>query len=422
MRITPTLLIAAGLIIPPILSYAQKDLPTNSTDLSQTISSKISDLSFFEKGNWQYDFRKIIGAGYMNNYQDDKSTGHQDQLNLDMGVNYCFIPHFALGVEINLGLKDNYEPGSNNTSNKWMISPDLEYGLNLCKSIGIFARGSVGFGSNSVVDKGSITSSSTKSNTFGAGLTVGVPILLSEEGAVCLTPQISYNYNSTSLTGERETYGGLSIGVGFQTFLSGCDYQSDCHNGFSHSRYAYQAGASFFDFTTSGNLLFGTDKTNYSSGGYSTSMDQENNNRYRVGIDYGIYVFNYIAVALGVGISGNTTKDKFSDYSTDCFEWCVTPKIEIHLPSNNGWDNGFVQFGAGIAASTETDNTGTSTTTTKYNKFNYFGKLGYNEYIAPQISITPMIGYGSNNSDETITDTKKNSSGLLFDIGIRYSF
>jgi hypothetical protein len=414
MKVLCSILATASLLSSSLFLFAQVE-KTSSSPASTITSREINNIPF-ARGSWEYLIRQNVEYHYFKNTQEGQSYGHQNEFRIDIGADYFVANRIGIGLDFDADWT-GYHYQSDNTSSLCMAYGNIMYGIPVNQNFNIYGKAAIGYGTQTIKYKSSGTSTSTKDNIYGYKLAVGTPIRFFERGPVYLTPQVSWNYLSTSFDGGKEKDNGLRVALGFEAYMGCRDFMCDCHHGFSLSKNIYQPGTSFFDFDTRGNFGFGTLKTTYS--GSSAGSQQQNYSLESIGLGYDVYILHNIAIGGRVEIGGNSQKDKTTNIKSTTGRWMITPMVEFNLPVNNGWNNTFLKAGVGFGSEKNSTSGSSISSSLKYNIFSYYTLIGYNDFIAKRLAFTPKIGYEWNSFKNTTTDIKQKSSGLQLEFGMR---
>jgi hypothetical protein len=125
----------------------------------------------------------------------ENSDNHSRTIGLNLDYNRFIVDGFGLGTDINLSsVRSEIGNISSITvvkSNQVMLYGNAVYGHTFSSGFNLYAKASVGFGS----DKTSSTSFQTsKDDLFGYKLEIGSPIHLYNDGGNYITPFINYNF------------------------------------------------------------------------------------------------------------------------------------------------------------------------------------------------------------------------------------
>jgi hypothetical protein len=138
--------------------------------------------------------------------------------------------------------------------------------------------------------------------------------------------------------------------------------------------------------------------------------------------DYNYYIFNYVALGAAIRYSSHVEDPKSTAYKYTSSSWEIMPQVTLNAPVMNGWNNTFLQFGAGFGQQkNEVDDAGNKTTD-KTKLSSYCGWLGYNDFFTDHLSLTPMVGYRWTTQKDTETDNKYKRKGIDIEIGLKYQF
>ncbi|MEP6676563.1 MAG: hypothetical protein ABJA78_15485, partial [Ferruginibacter sp.] len=222
----------------------------------------------FTKGKWEYDITKPdLNFSHLNIKTNDVKQGSQSQFNLDLGANYYFANHLALGLSVIDNMSDFKSTGnSKQTDNSLMGYLNFTYGTALSTNVGFYARAGVGIGS--MKDKYTPPTgpgSTDKSDLFGYKINAGLPISVEANGPVYFTPEVGYHSRRDKFDLGTETDEGFDFALKFETFLFCREMECDAHNGYNFSHSAYDQGRSYLGVETRGLLSFGDVKTKYTN-------------------------------------------------------------------------------------------------------------------------------------------------------------
>jgi hypothetical protein len=415
MSFLRSLLSLGSALVPALFTFAQKTpVDTNPANIASIISQKDLATLPFAKGNWELLTTPYLGYNYTNKTLEPETGGYAQKFNLNLGTTYFLANHVGLGLDFRLGSNgDHFQ--ANNINTQWMGSLGLKYGISLSHQFGIYGQASYGLGESNSTDKSGSYSTTTKDNLSEFHFEFGAPIRL--YGPEYFTPFVSYNHLTTSFTGGKEINSGFGFGFRMETYFGCSDYMCDRHHEFSISDKLYQPGTSFFDFTTSGKLGFGTiDTKNSGYGSTSGSIDYSCES---ICLSYGYYLLPGLAGGLRLGYDGNTQKNDASNFKMNTSRFMISPMLELNAPFSKGWNNLFLNLEAGFGRENSSNSNFTSSTSTKTNIFNYGGFIGYNNFFSKYVALTPKLGYEFSSLKFSDSDYKQHNNGIKFEVGLR---
>ncbi len=402
------------LLTPMIFLFAQ--IETKTVSPSSTISAK--DMEPFEKGQWEFLVNRKFEYENMANYGDNESSGHQNELKIDLGATYYFAKGLGVGLDLSGDFTGDHYSGDI-LNRKWIGNLSFTYGIPITSNFGVYGRAGIGYGMTNNIVKTSGNSTTTKYNLFNEKAEMGVLIRPFETSQWFFNPYISYRNQTTNFDGGKETESRFQVGLRLEAFL-GCD-EFTCGmrhgNGFPNR---YQQGNSFIGFISEGNFGLGQIKTSYSGTGNSSS--EIDFTKESLGFEYDIYVLHNLAIGAEFQVGGEVQKDKGTDNKVTTGDWSINPGIELNLPVQNGLNNMFLKGGITFGSEKNGTSNGTNSSTLKTNIFNYCVGLGYNDFFSNRLSFTPIIEYNWDTNKDTDTNLKLKTRGLDFGLRVRTFF
>lgn len=390
-----------------IISIAQK-VPTvdrSKTTTSTTVDAKSIEQLPFSRNFNEFTIRENLSYQHT---KPDEGDSHTNTFNLNIDYNRFVIDHLALGVQLDLSTS-KYESGNTfSKSTNWMLYGDVMYGTTFNSNFNLYGKVSVGFGT----DKFSATNTtSPKENQFGYKLEIGSPIHMFDDGGNYITPYIGYNYlqqkNSFGKTSDNE----FSLGLKFQNYAPCGAYQCDCHHARTFSRGTYDAGRSFIGYSSWGNIDFGKSKFDYNN--FNSENDIFDGS---LSLEYGYYFIPNLAIGAGIDWSSQTNGSGNSKTTNSLFR--LMPMITGNLPTDDCWNNLFLQAGYGFGF----EKSSSGTNDQKTNITNYGVYVGFNDYFGKHLAFTPKIGYDWETFKNPTTDVKSKFSGFELGLGCSLHF
>jgi hypothetical protein len=380
-----------------VFSAAQRPIVETSTPVIKISSEDLEKLPFSKSFN---EFTVQRNFNYMRT-KPDNSDDHTANIDLKVDYNRFVVDHVGLGVEMNLSsLKEEFGNSTSKTVD-WILYGNLIYGTSF-DNFNLYGKLSVGVGKST--DK--FNSTITKDDLLGYKFEIGSPVHLFDDGGNYITPFIGYDFLQRKSSNIKFTDNGFQLGFRFENYSPCSAYSCDCHHGRSFSRGAYDQGRSFIGYSSMGDFGFG--KTKYKVGNNSTKNDLSGGS---LNLEYGYYIIPNLAVGAGLSWDYQKQESTGSDYKSSSL--LFTPMITANLPSDNCWNNLFLQGGYGFGSEKNT----VGSNDTKYNLTNYCVYLGFNDFFGKHITFTPKIGYEWETSKEENTDLKNKWSGLEFSLG-----
>ena len=329
------LLLTGAALSAVVISLAQKPLTekTSTTTTSAINSKSVEQLPFSRNFN-ESTIQKNIGYTRI---KDDNSDNHTSNVNLDIDYNRFIIDHLGIGVELNLA-SSKYEAGNGSTKNNdWMAYGNIIYGNTFNNNFNLYGKLSIGFGN----DKSTYLATTNKEDLFGYKLEIGSPVHLFDGGGNYITPYIGYNVLQRKDGGAKYTDNEFLFGFRFQNYSPCNAYACDCHHNRNFSRGAYEEGRSFIGYSSMGDFGFG--KSKYDFGNVNTDDDVSGG---LFNLEYGYYFIPNLAIGAGVNWNSQTTKSGNTKYTSS--ELVFMPMITANLPTDNCWNNLFLQGGYGF--------------------------------------------------------------------------
>jgi hypothetical protein len=415
MQLFKPMLTAICLLMPVVFLFGQdKDIPAPI----RTITERELHLSPFSKGNWEFRIDRKIGYEYMNSYIEDDKQGHESNLNVDMQVVYYFMNGLGAGVEFCGDWCGEYN-GVDDISRRWMAYGNVTYGRPLTENIGIYGRVGAGLGNLTEITKYQGNTVKDKHNLFGIKVEIGAPMLLNT-GFSYITPYLNYQYRSTDFDNGKEKDNSFGLGFRLTTFLGCPDMTCHCRKKLQLMNGRYDQGSSFIDFTTNGSMIFG--KTTFDYDNMSNNYE-EKFSRGGIRLHYNYYVIDNLSVGAGLRVNRRTNEQEDSGDKTTGTMYSLMPVAEYNLPFKNALNNLFVRAEAGFGGvRNKTEEDGEPDEIDKYKQFNFGVGIGYNDFFANRLSVTPYVCYEWNTRTDKATDIKYKSRGFEFGVGIRTFF
>ena len=410
MKLRCLLLTEILLLVPALFLFAQKKAPVVETS-SATASYP------FTKGNTEFVLQRNLDFSHLNRFQNDLGEGHVNEFGINIGANHFITNDFALGLQFSgdwTGDHNIYDY----TNRRWMGWANFTYGKPIAENFDIYGRLGVGYGVNTIIQKYSGNSTTTKDKDFGLKFEIGTPIHLCHH--LYLEPDLCYSYHSIKMDAGKQTRNNFGVGLNLVTYLGCRDMMCDCRHGFPLSRNMYTPGHSYIGYYTHGSLGWDHWKTTYDANPNTTIESDRSHHEFSV--DYNYYFLPNLAIGAEFDLGGQSQKNKGSSDKFETNNWIFMPKITGNLPVQNGWNNLFLQFGAGFGTQKDVSKIGNSSTTLKQNIFEICTGVGYNDFFSNNLSITPIIGYDLTTFKNKDTGIKQKSRGFEFQIGMRTLF
>lgn len=401
-----------------LVSFTRGQDEKNVPSAIKPITERELHLSPFSKGNWEFRIDRKIGYEYMNNYIEDDKQGHESSLNIDMQIVYYFLNGFGAGLEFCGDFSGDYN-GVDDLSRQWMTYANFTYGRPLTEDIGLYARVGAGFGRLTEITKYPNNEVKDKHNLFGIKAEIGAPMRLNS-GFSYITPYLNFNHRSTDFETGKEKDNGFGLGFRLTTFLGCPDMTCNCHKKLQLANGRYNQGSSFIDFTTNGHLGFGKTTFDYDN---MANDYEEKFSKGSVRLHYSYFIIDNLSVGAGLRAMRRSIDEVDNGYKTTATSLSIMPVVEYNLPFKNAWNNFFVQASAGIGtARVKYEEDGEPDEIDKDGLFNFGVGIGYNDFFANRLAVTPYVGYEWNTRKNKDTDIKQKSRGFEFGIGIRSYF
>lgn len=383
-----------------IISTAQKTtVDKEKASTSTSIDSKSIEQLPFSRNINEFMIRQNFGYTHKKLENSDNSTS---SINLDIDYNRFVVDHVGLGIEFDLSSSKTEAGNSTIKNNSWMAYGNVIYGTTFNSNFNLYGKLSVGVGNDKLV----YPSTTSKEDLFGYKVEIGSPVHLFNDGGNYITPFIGYDYLQRKDGGAKNSDNEFMFGFRFQNY-SPCDaYACDCHHGRMFSRSAYGEGRSFIGYSSMGDFGFG--KTKYDYGSVNTEDDISGG---LFNLEYGYYFIPNLAIGAGINWNSETTKSGSTKYTSSQFTFM--PMITANLPSDDCWNNLFLQGGYGFGF--EKNSSGSNDI--KYSITNYCINLGFNDFFGRHLAFTPKIGYDWETIKNKDTDIKTKYSGLEFGLG-----
>lgn len=383
-----------------IAGLAQKHITerNSTTSVSAISSQSIEQLPFTRNFN-EFAIRQNFAYNRVN---EDNSDNHTSNVSLDIDYNRFVIDHLAVGVDLSLSSSKSESANSSATNSNWMAYANVMYGTTFNNNFNLYGKLSVGVGN----DKFKYPTNTEKEDLFGYRLEIGSPVHLFDGGGNFITPFIAYDVLERKDGGAKYTDDKFLFGFRFQNYSPCNAYSCDCHHGRSFSRGIYDQGRSFIGYSSMGDFGFG--KSKYEFGNVNSDDDVSGG---LFNLEYSYYFIPNLAIGAGVNWDGQTTKSGGTKYTSS--QLVLMPMLTANLPSDDCWNNLFLQGGYGFGY----EKTTSGSNDLKYNISNYCFNLGFNDFIGKHIAFTPKIGYDWEAFKNTKTDVKTKYSGFEFSLG-----
>lgn len=346
-------------------------------------------ISFVNKGNISYD-----------NYKSKPEVYKVGDLSVAADLNYFIINNFAVGVDLRYS---NYSSKGavSSTYNYYMAYLNLTYGRSITPRLAIYGRvgGGLGHSKSTISSNTSGPLTADYKNYHGS---IGAPITVGTEGSIFVTPYFAYDVTKTKAGNHDITEKGGSFGVKLETYLN--SNHNKRPNG-PISPWPKQ-GVSFIEYSTMGSYSFSKRKEFQGTvrfGDVKTNMTS-------IGLGYHYYFLDYLAGGLNLSYYSKKT-DNGSAIKENSFK--IEPTVTIHPPVETPLRQLFLQAGYGFAKGKYGG--------TKQDDSDIKLRLGYNLFVAKNISFTPKIGYQRDKSTHHSPggDREYIDSGLAIELGVR---
>ncbi|MFT3933123.1 MAG: outer membrane beta-barrel protein [Chitinophagaceae bacterium] len=217
-----------------------------------------------------------------------------------------------------------------------------------------------------------------------------------------LTPYAVYDKYKTKAGNHDITETGFTFGVRMESYLN----RSNNKNANQPISPWPKKGASFIEYNTSASYGFSTRKEYQ---GNIRFGDVKRNNT-TIGLGYHYYFLDFLAGGLNISYTRTSSNNGSPDIRKT---FTVQPTVTANLPVETSLKNLFLQAGYELL---KANNTGT-----KEDGHSIYLRLGYNLFLAKNISLTPKIGYQNNKSTHHTSgsDVPYNDNGLAAELGIR---
>jgi hypothetical protein len=129
-----------------------------------------------------------------------------------------------------------------------------------------------------------------------------------------------------------------------------------------------------------------------------------------------------LAIGAGLHLGTRVEDPKNSNNKYTRSSWEIMPMITVNLPMSGGWNNTFLQLGAGFGSAKVKTESGSTTTEQKDKTSSYCLWLGYNDFFAKNLAFTPMVGYQWVTDKDSDSGVKQKHRGFDFEMGVRYFF
>lgn len=148
----------------------------------------------------------------------------------------------------------------------------------------------------------------------------------------------------------------------------------------------------------------------------STTVDRGNSFSASFNPNVGYFFIDGLAAGLELGITSSTFKADQSDFEDRYSSFTFGPFIKYYHKSNFF---GMGRFGVGSAKSEQEDAGGTDET--KYGLFNWRLGAGYAVFLNDNVSLEPMLSYGSNTlkNKDADPEVKTIDNGLMISVGFQ---
>ncbi|HEV2353347.1 MAG TPA: outer membrane beta-barrel protein [Puia sp.] len=404
-----------------------KTPPTQSAGAGLKPEFDFSHIGQFHAHTWDISPDVRAALSQTNASENGQAIDKQTVVRAGMGAYYFFSNHWAVGLGFDLNSSHTTDEGAStgsSTVTKWSLNPGLEYGWDLTPKVGMYLRGSFGFGDYNSSTSNATSSYSNKESTFSYGGQIGFPIRLGDRTPVSFTPFVSYWNTKYSLTGETEKDNIFGVGVRLDSYFGCSDFACDSHNGYRLSRAAFLPGQNFINYGDDGRLRFGSENTTYSGGSITGTKLNVVDDCFDV--CYGHFFFPGIAFGAEINVRGTSDSYQGIDEKNTTSSWRIGPIVEYHPFEGNGINNfaikGGIGFGADKSTSTYSGSSGSGSSSVTQNYFGYNAGIAYVDYFAPSLAIVPEVGYRGSTLKYNSGSTKESYNGFFLGWGVRYSF
>lgn len=390
-----------------------QNVPTTQANTTSTYTWQDNP---WQKGNWQFDFRRYIGFESRDYEFGDVDAGSGNMFDLNFGTKYFVADHIAVGLNV-MYESEKYKSvldAVEKTSN-YMIWPSATYMTGLSDNISLYGEVAVGFGGlKNSYEYGSIDEDESYSR-FGYKISGGLPIRVARNSPLYFTPEFHYRGISTDYDDGKEKDNQFGLNMMFETYLPCSAKGWDTNGRWSNGR--YRQGHSILGYTTRAGIMFGSTTFEYDD---DYEDEEQDFFRAKFGGEYLYYIVNNVALGAEVRINSQKWENSDVDYEVTRTKLSFRPVVEFNMPGRAR--NLFIRgaFGFGSEKYKETYLGDEDEETVKFNSWG--AHLGYNMFVAERIALTPMIGYESESEEFENVDDKQKGSGLSIGVGLRYNF
>jgi hypothetical protein len=376
----------------------------------------------YAKGNWRMPLMQNLRFGFYSTEFNDVKYSKESNLDLNLQADYFVADGWAIGAGLNFSLGktelENVDVESKETD--WEADVSVLYGMPI-KGNELYWNVRLGFGFGGEKDKDKTPSNTTedKLNYIKYGLTTGLDIRNGNSN-VFINPWIGYDIKNINYENDdEEDLNRFSFGVRLVSSMACREYTCDHKTNCNLSRNMYNQGRSFIGYTTKGMFSFGSSEFTEAN---NAGSDEVKQNAGHIRFDYNYFIINN--VALGAMGMFQYAKDKGDDvdFEFSSRSFSIGPKVTAHLPVENCWRNFFGEVGVAFGSSKVESKSGTFSSEQEESLTNFWGGVGYNFVVSPNLSFTPIADYVSRKSKDKDTDGEAKTTGVNVRFGLRYIF